>query len=90
MRFEVENIPEEALPRTPNVGDVYSAKGGNGQTVLWLLVAASSTGQSGHYLGLDERGEIDSTASYAHHAMQARALVGVVDLSEVSIPIQSK
>ena len=87
MRFQVENIPESSLPREPQVGDVYSAKGGNGSTALWVNVALSATGQSAHYLGLDTHGQIVSTASYANHAMRSRAIVGRVDIHELVLPI---
>lgn len=88
MRFAVEEIPASAFPRTPRIGDVYAAKGG-GAPALWVLVALSATGQSGHYLGLSDSGEIVSTASYANHAMRSRALVGRADLAEMVIAIRA-
>ena len=87
MRFALEELPQDALPKPPRVGDLYAAKGGNGTTALWLMVSESATGQSGHYLGLDDQGAIVSTASYNNHAMLSRAVVGRVDIAEIVIPV---
>ena len=84
MRFDLEEVPAKTFPRVPQVGDVYSAKGGS-PTALWVMVAQGPS--SGHYLGIDATGEIVSTATYAHHAMATRAVVGRVDLSELLLPI---
>ncbi len=88
MRFKVEELPQSVFPRGPQVGDVFPAKGGQ-STSFWVLVAESITGQSGHYLGLDAQGKIVSTASYGHHAMRERALIGKVSIDEIELSIES-
>lgn len=56
------------------VGDLYAA-GGNSNTAFWLVVAITERGGA-HLLGLNEAGEIVSTASYNAHAIESRRKVG--------------
>jgi hypothetical protein len=74
MKFDVTAIPDEAIADRVQVGDVLPAKGGRGDTALWLVVAVR--GNSVHMLGLSRLGEIVSTASYGMHALSDRAVIG--------------
>lgn len=87
MKFNLSDIPPHERPDTPKVGNLYAAKGGQ-RVCYWCLVAVSPTGQSGHYLGLDDQGEICSTASYAHHGMTTRRVVGFVDVSSLVLDVE--
>jgi len=58
------------------VGDVYPAKGGRGDTRFWLVVSLGHSGQSAHMLGLNADGVIVSTASYNSGALEERQRIG--------------
>lgn len=58
-----------------SVGDLYAAGGNSSNTAFWLVVAVTERGGA-HLLGLNERGEIVSTASYNAHAIESRRKVG--------------
>ena len=57
------------------VGDLYAAGGNSSSTAFWLVVAITERG-SAHLLGLNEAGEIVSTASYNAHAIESRRKIG--------------
>ena len=57
------------------VGDLYAAGGNSSNTAFWLVVAITERGGA-HLLGLNEAGEIVSTASYNAHAIESRRKVG--------------
>ena len=58
------------------VGDVYPAKGGRGDTRFWLVASLGHTGRSAHLLGLNEDGVIVSTASYGIDVLGDRPRIG--------------
>lgn len=58
------------------VGDVYPAKGGRGDTRFWLVVSLGHTGRTAHLLGLNAGGEIVSTASYGADVFADRPRIG--------------
>ena len=74
MKFNLEEIPEEAMDARPKVGDMYAAKGGRGDTKVWLVAAVR--GETMHMLGLTKKGEIVSTSSFGAHAMEYRPIIG--------------
>ena len=57
------------------IGDLYAAGGNSSNTAFWLVVAITERGGA-HLLGLNEAGEIVSTASYNAHAIESRRRVG--------------
>lgn len=57
------------------VGDLYAAGGNSSNTAFWLVVAITERGGA-HLLGLNDAGEIVSTASYNAHAIESRRKVG--------------
>lgn len=58
------------------VGNVYPAKGGRGDTRFWLVLSLTNSEQSAHMLGLNFGGEVVSTQSYSTHALREREVVG--------------
>lgn len=75
MQFDLTSLsPETTAPADVVVGDVLQAKGGRGDTALWVVAAVR--GNSVHLLGVSRDGEIVSTASYGVHALRDRAVVG--------------
>lgn len=84
MKF---NYPEGKAPDLPpevEVGNVYGSRCRT-KTHAWLIVAI--IGRTAHALGLNEEGEISSTASYGVHAFERRNIIGKVDLSNMEFPI---
>lgn len=86
MNFDTGDIP--ALLRSrPEVGDVYRAKGGRGETRFWLIVCI--TNQTAHALGLNAEGEIVSTTSYGLHVFAERWRAGrCADIAELRLSIE--
>lgn len=74
MQFDLTSLPPETIADDVTVGDVLQAKGGRGDTALWIVAAIR--GNSAHLLGVIRDGEIVSTASYGMHALRDRAIVG--------------
>lgn len=74
MQFDLTSLPPETTEHDVVVGDVLQAKGGRGDTALWIVAAVR--GNSAHLLGVSRDGEIVSTASYGMHALRDRAVVG--------------
>lgn len=74
MQFDLSNIPEGHLDGKIQVGDMFSAKGGRGDTAAWLVAAVR--GDTLHMLGLNKQGEIVSTTSYGAHTMENRVCIG--------------
>ena len=58
------------------VGDVYPAKGGRGDTRFWLVLALTNSEKSAHLLGLNAAGEVVSTCTYGTFAMAERKRIG--------------
>jgi len=74
MQFDLTSLPPEITEHDVVVGDVLQAKGGRGDTALWVVAAVR--GNSVHLLGVSRDGDIVSTASYGMHALRDRAVVG--------------
>ncbi len=74
MQFDLTSLPPETTANEVAVGDVLQAKGGRGDTALWVVAAIR--GNSVHLLGVNRDGDIVSTASYGMHALRDRAVVG--------------
>lgn len=74
MQFDLTSLPPETTANGVAVGDVLQAKGGRGDTALWVVAAVR--GNSVHLLGVSRDGDIVSTASYGMHALRDRAVVG--------------
>lgn len=62
------------------VGNIYAARGGIGRkrpdTKYWVVVAVAEHSVSA--LGLDEHGNVVTTANYLPHTFERRSLVGHV------------
>jgi len=75
MKINLGAVPAECRCGV-QVGDVYPAKGGRGDTRYWLVIALTNSERSAHMLGLDIAGEVVSTASYGVHALEDRERIG--------------
>ena len=86
MKFNVEAVKQFYPDESVQVGHVYSSKN-HRVTRYWLVL--SVRGNTAHLLGLDATGEVVTTTSYGVHALDGRALVGVVKgLEELSFSIE--
>lgn len=74
MQFDLTNLPPESLSSDIVVGDVLQAKGGRGDTSLWIV--ASVRGNSVHVLGVSRDGDIVSTATYSNYSLSDRVVIG--------------
>lgn len=75
MKVDLGDAPPECCDGV-QVGDVYPAKGGRGDTRYWLVLAITNSDRTAHMLGLDIAGEVVSTASYGIHALLDRNRLG--------------
>lgn len=73
MKFDLSGIPKTAIRAGLQVGDVLPARGGRGETAVWLVAAIRE--RTAHVLGLNEAGEIVSTATYGLHALEVRDVI---------------
>lgn len=76
MKFDLEDIPLNLIRSEIEIGDVFTAKGGKGETAMWVVVAINQSNV--HMLGVDESGEVISTTSYGAHALRNRFKIGVI------------
>lgn len=76
MKFDM-NRPEPVGPagRPPEVGDVYPAFGGKGDSRYWLVVGVSR-GKRVVVIGLDHAGAVVGAAAYIESAFHRRPLLG--------------
>ena len=84
MKFDVGD--EQSEVKDVEVGHVYRSKGGAGQTKFYVIVARNKS--MAHALGLDQNGNICSTTSYSVRTFQERKIVGIADISNLSIKIE--
>lgn len=69
------------------VGDVYPAKGGRGDTRYWLVLAITNSDRAAHMLGLDSAGEVVSTQTYGIHAIEDRQRIGFCEQVSSFYPV---
>lgn len=88
MKF---SIPETIIDDGRfKVGDLYAAGNNSSNTAYWLVVAVTVRGGA-HLLGLNEAGEIVSTASYNSHAIESRRKVGrCPEIASMQLHIESE
>lgn len=72
------------------IGDLYAAGNNSSDTAYWLVVAITHRGGA-HLLGLNEAGDIVSTASYNAHAIESRRKVGrCPEIASMQLHIESE
>lgn len=89
MKFNLDS-QHAPLPsnRAPEVGDVYPAKGGRGDTIYWIIVGTTMRGGCA-VLGIDGEGQVISAQSYNASAFKDRPLLGrCQNLAELSFDIE--
>lgn len=88
MKFAIpEAITEDGRFK---VGDLYAAGNNSSNTSYWLVVAVTVRGGA-HLLGLNEAGDIVSTASYNAHAIESRRKVGrCPEIASMQLHIESE
>lgn len=91
MKFDTKRpSPPPPAGRSAQVGDVYAAKGGKGESRYWLVVSVVENKRI-VVLGLDEGGAVVGGASYGAWAMKDRPLLGRCDgLENMSLEITWK
>ncbi len=88
MKFNYQGSLQSAIDDEVRVGDVYPAKGGSGDTAIWVVVATSGDGKSVKVLGVDTYGDIVSATGYNMHSLRSRHKIGFVkELSELAFDI---
>jgi len=89
MRFDLTGLPAEAIMDDVAVGDVFPAKGGKGDTAIWIVAALRSN--SAYLLGVNRDGEIVSTTSYGLHALRDRVVIGrCTDLTDLRLCVTAR
>jgi len=76
MRFNIEEIENEFLPRQVLLGDVYAMKGGRNRGV-WVVVGLRN--RMAYVLGIGDEGDVISAQSYGLHAFEEREPIGRCD-----------
>lgn len=88
MKISIPDVVSDSIRF--KVGDLYAAGGGRGDTAYWLVVAIT-IGGGAHLLGLNEAGDIVSTASYNAHAIQSRRKVGhCPEIASLSLHVETE
>lgn len=75
MKFTPRVVHDQPSRRLANVGDVYPAKGGRGDSRYWIVLAVNDKGYAS-CLGIGEEGQITSAQTYGVWAFEERPLVG--------------
>lgn len=75
MKVDLGETPPQCCEGV-QVGDIYPAKGGRGDTRYWLVLAVTNSDRTAHMLGLDISGEVVSTQTYSLHALTDRTRLG--------------
>lgn len=75
MKFNLNVQSPLPVRRRAEVGDVYPAKGGRGDTRYWIVLSINARGYAS-VIGLDEEGHIVSGQTYGSWAFEDRPLLG--------------
>jgi hypothetical protein len=87
MKFDVVCDPSRDEDQLIEVGNVYGAKGGCGDTRYWVLACIRQ--RTAYCLGLDAQGKVVSTTSYGVHVFEVRSLLGrVPEFAELTLKIR--
>ena len=77
MRFNIDDVRHECMPRELQVGDVYPMKGGRGPRGVWVIVGMRN--RTVYLLGVGEEGQVISSQSYGAHCFEEREPIGRCD-----------